>query len=215
MRDDPNARTVTNGAGRAGGRHLAGLGQRNAIAHATPIGVFLNLAAHAVGENRDAFGLPQGREQGFIALHGWIKRLDERAETVGGSPVAGPAVARRRKPAIELYAIVPIGNRHDVRETGFVDIPRPVPMRWATIGFETGSDPCRRLRRGFRRRIRRLDAEIGHHYPLHAWLVARHERRVGRRIIVGDAPVTGTGAPEMLWDRGFHGGLLLKSNHQA
>ena len=41
--------------GGAGGRHLTGLGQRNAIAHTTPIGVFLDLAAHAVGKNRDTF----------------------------------------------------------------------------------------------------------------------------------------------------------------
>src|ERR1700684_3588617 len=60
-----------------------------------------------------------------------------------------------------------------------------------------------------------LDAEIGHHHLLYAWLMARHERRVGRRIIVGDAPVAGARASQMLRDRRFHDGLLLKLNRQA
>src|SRR6202043_710457 len=104
----PNTRAVTNGMSHAGRRHLTGLGQRNAIAHAAPISVFLNLSAHAVGEHRDAFRTPQRREQGFVTLHGWIKHLDEGAEPVAGSLIAGPAVACERKPAGELGAIAPI-----------------------------------------------------------------------------------------------------------
>jgi hypothetical protein len=111
--------------------------------------MFLNLAAHAVRDHRDAFGAPQRREQGFVALDGWIKHLDERAASVDGSLVAGPAVARRRKPAIELCAIIPVGYRHDVRETGFVDILCPVPMCRAAIRFKTGGDPCEPLLHGF------------------------------------------------------------------
>jgi hypothetical protein len=149
VRDDPNARAITNGARRPCRRHLAGLGQRDAITHATPIGMFLNLAAHAVGKDCDALGPPQRREQGFIALHRWMKHLDEGAAAVDGALVAGPAIARRRKPAVELCAVVPIGNRHDVGETGFVDISCPVPMRRAVIRFETGRDPRERLQRGF------------------------------------------------------------------
>ena len=86
------------------------------------------------------FRPPQRREQGLVALYGWIKHLDEGAEPVAGSLIAGPAVACARKPAIELGAIVPIGDRHDVGETGFVDIAcpsqcvgPPFASKWAAI----------------------------------------------------------------------------------
>ena len=35
---------------------ISGLGQRDAVAHAAPISVFLNFAAHAAGDDRDALG---------------------------------------------------------------------------------------------------------------------------------------------------------------
>src|SRR6266852_1055410 len=134
--------------------------------------MFLNLSAHAVGEDRDAFTPPQRREQGLVAIHGWIKHLDEAAEFVAGSLIAGPAVACERKPAVELCAIVPIGDRHDVGEAGFVDIACPIPMRWTAIRVETGRDPRHRLLGGVRRRTAGLDAEIGHYHPLYARSVA-------------------------------------------
>jgi len=73
------------------------------------------------------------------------KQLSE----IDGALVAGPAVARWRKPAVEPGAIVPIGNRYDIGETGFVDILRPVPMRGAVFRFEPGRNPRERLQRGF------------------------------------------------------------------
>src|SRR6476620_11866655 len=50
MRDNLYASAIADRAGSACGRHLAGLGQWNAVAHAAPIGVLQNLAAPAAGE---------------------------------------------------------------------------------------------------------------------------------------------------------------------
>src|SRR5258708_20058705 len=88
-------------------------------------------------------------------------------------------------------------------------------MGGPATGFERGSVPRQRLACGFRRGITGLDPEIGNHHTFHARLVARHKRRVGRLIVVGDTPVTGAGSSEMLRDCGFHRGLLSKLESQA
>src|SRR5258708_29339490 len=88
-------------------------------------------------------------------------------------------------------------------------------MGGPATGFERGSVPRQRLACGFRRGITGLDPEIGNHHTFHARLVARHKRREGRRIVVGDTPVTGAGSSEMLRDCGFHGGPPSGLLHQA
>src|SRR5207244_10004923 len=100
----------------------------------------------------------------LIAVHRRMERRDERAYVTEAAPVAGPAVACWRKPVIELHAVVPVGDRYDVGETGLVNVASPIPMRRAAIGFETGSDPCRGLVCGGGSGAVELDPEIGHHH---------------------------------------------------
>ena len=109
------------------GRHLAGLRQRNTIAHAAPIGVLLHLAAHLIGDDGDALGPAERGKQGFVAIDPWPQHLDEAADCFDAA--SGPGVARGLEPCIEAPDIVPIGDRDHIRKTRLIEILGAVPMR--------------------------------------------------------------------------------------
>ena len=194
--------------GAAGWRHLVGLGQAECDRACRPNRHAPDFAAHALGKHRDAFRPSQRREQGFVALDRWTQHLDERAEPVG---FAARRSSRRapRKPAVELCAIVPIGNCHDIGEAGFVDIAGAVPMGGADpsleVAFRSMRVPARRLpkaRLGSACRNRpsppgRRSACAGRQKPDKA---ARNRRR---------RACDGYARSSDVRDRGFHGGLLV------
>src|SRR6185312_1872330 len=186
-------------------RHLVGLREWNAIAHAAPIGVLLHFAAHALGDDGNAFGAAERRKQRFIAGDAGPQHLDEAANAL--ATLAGPGLARRCKPSVEASDIVPIGDQHDIREPGLIDIMRAIPMR-GTIGTgQPRGDLGKRARRNRWRIAVILQAEIGHHDMADRRLVTGHEGRIRRTIIVRNAPVARARGYQVRRNGCFHGTL--------